>query len=109
MGKSREYRSAAEVMSILQLTITSCLALSTEFLEKKNRKFAEKLASWTPLIENQVLAIFEAPLSNLEIKDLLRLVMRPVLDDVLQQALEDGVITLEEQQLLDIINKNLNF
>ena len=108
MSQSKLYRTPEDITALIEMTIDSCLSISAEAITEDEQKIVDKLSEWKVKLAPQLMHMFEAPLDVSEFKDLLRQSLKPVIDDVVETAKDDGVITEKEQKLIDIIVKNLN-
>ena len=105
-----DYRKIEEITALLEMTIDSCLDLTMQNLSDDEKQIINRLNEWRDnfQIDNQIMQIFEAPISDIEFKDILRQVLKPILDDIFFKANEDGIITEREQAILDNVTKNFN-
>lgn len=104
------YRSEQDILAILDLTIDSCLTLASLNMTDDEKNIIKRLNHWREnfKLEDQILHILEAPMSNIEFKDILKQILNPIIEDVLDHAKQDGVISPQEQKLLDTIIKNFD-
>ena len=106
---SQNNKSVADVNAILDLAIDNLLELTSENISEVEKEIIKKLNNWRGdfKINNQMMHLLEAPMSDLEFKDIIKQVQRSIFDDLLNQARSDGVITPQEQNLLDIVSKTI--
>ncbi|MHA1991042.1 MAG: hypothetical protein ACW981_17355 [Candidatus Hodarchaeales archaeon] len=101
-------RTIDDILALLDLTIDSCLDLVSSTMSDKQISIINRLNHWKSnfKLDNQILHVLEAPMSDLEFKDILKQVLYPIINDLLKHAQQDGIITPEEQKLLDHIITN---
>ncbi|OLS27725.1 MAG: hypothetical protein HeimC3_01930 [Candidatus Heimdallarchaeota archaeon LC_3] len=106
----KEYRSIKDIKAILDITIDSCLDRVTFNMSDEEKKIINRLKDWQInfSVSNQMMQILEAPLSDIEFKDILRQLFNPIIDEVFEQAKKNGIISPQEQKLLDTIVNNFN-
>jgi hypothetical protein len=104
------YRTIDDISALIDLTIDSCLDLVSSSMSEGQKNIIDRLNDWKGnfKLDNQILHILEAPMSDIEFKDILKQVLMPIMDDLLKYAEQDGVITPKEQNLLDHIIKNFD-
>lgn len=102
-------RSPSEILALLELTIDSCfeIAKTHEKITEGEKLIIDKLSEWKLKLEPQIMQTLEAPLDKHDFRDIVQQMLDPVIDSVIEQAQSDGVITPEEQQLLDNIMAKL--
>ncbi|MHA2364630.1 MAG: hypothetical protein ACXAC7_11790 [Candidatus Hodarchaeales archaeon] len=102
------YRSPKEIIALFELTIESYFEHSKDALTAEEKAILDKLSEWKVKLEPQLMHIFESAMSPYDFKDILRQTMKPVIDSVFEQAKANGVVTSQEQKLLDHIVQKLN-
>ena len=94
------------------MTIDDCLQIFSgeldESLDKDSKNLIDKLSEWKVNLQPQLMHVFEAPLDVGDFKDILRQALKPVIDSLVEEAKSDGVITEQEQKILDVVVKRLN-
>lgn len=102
-------RTPSEILALLELTIESCLEIAKfdDRISKDERAIIDKLSEWRLEIENQIMEILEAPMNENDFRDIVQQLLTPVINSIFEQAKLDGIITSEEQALLDNILSKL--
>jgi uncharacterized membrane protein YebE (DUF533 family) len=102
-------RKKSDILTLLELTIESCFEIAKRKGEitAKERAIIDKLGEWKLRLEPQIMQTLEAPMDEKDFYDVLHQFLRPVIESVIEQAKADGVITAEEQRLIDIIIEKL--
>ena len=103
------YRKPEDITALIELTVDSCLSMVPESdLSNEEKKLIENLRSWEVKLQPQFMHLFEAPMDDLDFRDILKQTLQPMIDDTIQLAKSHGKITFREQKIIDTIVAKLN-
>lgn len=103
------YRKPDDITALIELTVDSCLSMVSESdLSNEEKKLIENLRSWEVKLQPQFMHLFEAPMDDLDFKDIIKQTLQPMIDDTIQLAKTHGKITFREQKIIDTILAKLN-
>jgi len=98
------YRSPEDITALFALTIDEFLQIVAESdLTSNEKSILEHLRKSKLELQPQLMHLFEAPMDDIDFKDILRQTLKPVIDAAFDHARSDGIITEREQKLLDTI------
>jgi len=102
-------KKKSEILALLELTIDSCFEIAkTGGVTPEEKAIIDKLGEWKLKLEPQIMQTLQAPMDERDFYDVLHQFLRPVIDSVIEQARVDGVITADEQRLIDNVVEKLD-
>ena len=103
------YRSPEDITALFELTIDEILQIVAESdLTSGEQAILDHLSSAKLKLQPQLMHLFEAPMDDIDFKDIMRDTLKPVIDASFDHARSDGIITEREQKILDTIVLRLN-
>lgn len=100
----------SEILALLELTIDSCFEIAKKEgdISSEEQAILDKLGEWKLKLEPQIMQTLQAPMDEKDFYDVMHQFLRHVIDSVIEQARVDGVITADEQRLIDNVIEKLD-
>lgn len=94
------YRSPNDINSQFKSIINSVFNSINSQLNQREQEILNKVKSMEINLANQSMHIFEAPLDKLDFKDLVKQLIGHIIDELIDNASSNDVITSKESELL---------
>lgn len=100
-------REPKDILALLKLTLDSYFEHSKVGLTDEEQRIINRLDNWELTLDDQVMHLFESPMSNREFHDVVRQMLGPIVNSVFLKAKQEGVVPTDEHHCLDQIEQKL--